>query len=119
MAVLMPNTRLGIRTRTGGVEDRHGDTVPGAPAALLGPWPGRTKEADDGTWTLAVDTAAWPISERDIIEDTAGTQWVVRSANLLRNNLDPSVDYVRVQAYLRAAGDTKPPRDPGGLIPGA
>jgi hypothetical protein len=129
MAVLLPDTNLGIRRRNDGEADAHGDVLPAAPSPTEGPWPGRASEAANGSWTLAVDPEAWPVRERDlIVEDVRGNadrEWVVVTADLLSHQVDPSVNYVRIEARLRTRPDNPyeepdatPTRSPGDLVPG-
>lgn len=118
MAVLMANRRLGVRRRGAGGRGAHGDPVPGALGALLGPWPGRGEESGDvpagqvggRTWELGVDLAAWPLQPDDVVVDVdSGQEWLVTSADLLNNNADASIDYVLVRAHLRqGAAGTRP-----------
>jgi hypothetical protein len=110
LAVVMTNTTLGLRRRADGAYDAHGERSNGALGAEIGPYPGRSSEQPDGSWTLAVDPALWPVRENDVIvESVSGTRlWVVKSAKLLRNNLDPVVDYIRVEAAQQVAAGTEP-----------
>lgn len=114
MAVLLPNTRLGV-VRRSRARDRHGSSVPGAAEPLRGPWPGRSSQAESpevetGTWTLALDPQAWPVDDMTVVvEPHSGRSWTVVSADLLRHARVPLINYVRVRAHLRDAdGDTYP-----------
>lgn len=116
MAVLVANRSLGLRRRTAAGVDGHGDPVGFTWGAMAGPWPGRAEELPDAemggvggrTWVLALDPAAWPVQQGDMAVDPATSQeWLVTSADLLRNNADPSVDYIRVEAHARVGG-TRP-----------
>lgn len=112
MGVLMAGTSLGVRRRSKAGLDPHGfeQPVPGW-GPVLGPWPGRATEQVDQTWVLAVDPGGWPLAENDLVaEPTTGREWLVATADLLRNNLDPSVNYVRVIGHQRVDGDTDPGR---------
>jgi hypothetical protein len=110
VAVLLTNTTLGLRRRADGPYDAHGERQNGALGATLGPWPGRTQEQGDGTWSLALDPAAWPVRENDLVVESApGSRvWVVQSAQLLRNNADPVVDYIRVTGAQQTVAGTEP-----------
>ncbi|MFF4777536.1 hypothetical protein ACFY05_32235 [Microtetraspora fusca] len=116
MSVLLPDRQLGVRRREAPAVDAHGDAVGGGWGGLLGPWPGRAEESGDvpaglpggRTWVLALDPAAWPVHQNDLVEDPrARMQWLVTSADLLKHNADPAIDYIRVEAHLRDAG-TRP-----------
>lgn len=109
MAVLMTNASLGVRRRQDGGRDAHGARLP-ADWDAVGPLlPGRVREAADGSWSLGVDPSLWPVRQGDLIRDDAGNEWLVDAANVIRNNVDPSVDWVRVAAHQRTAtGATEP-----------
>lgn len=108
MSVLLPNAQLGVRRRAADAVDALGDEIPGTPGPLEGPWPGRAAETADGRWTLAVDPAAWPVREHDLVTEPGGRTWAVDTAQLIRNNYDPSVDWIRVAARQVVAGGTEP-----------
>ena len=111
MGVLMSDRWLGVIRRDEGPMDSDGDTPVEGRGPLLGPWPGRAREEQDGTWTIAVDAAAWPMEPRDlVIEPSTGTEWYVTTCQLLRNTLDPVVDYVRITAMVREGTDSTPPQ---------
>jgi hypothetical protein len=113
MAVLMADRSLSVRHRSPGTLDSHGDVVGGAWGAVQGPWPGRAHEGPNGAWTLAVDEAAWPVLAGDIIvQPDNGRQWIATTAQLMQNNLDSSVNYVRVDALERVGTNTEPPMTP-------
>jgi hypothetical protein len=118
MGVLMADRQLGIVRREYGAADAHGDVaVVEGRGTLQGPWPGRARQESDGTWTLAVDAKAWPVAQRDLITDPySGDEWTVTSATLLRNALDPVVDYVRITAAGRTGTDTTPPYETAGQV---
>jgi hypothetical protein len=113
----MANRRLGVRHHLPATVDGHGDSVGGDLGAELGPWPGRAEERPDvpmglpggRTWVLAVDPAAWPVAQRDLIFDAdSGQTWTVTSADLLANTVVSDVDYVRIEAHLRTDAGTRP-----------
>lgn len=109
MAVQLTNCVLGVRNRPAVTLDVHKMPVPGAEGALRGPWPGRKKEAQDRSWTLALDPGAWPVAEHDVVEEPAsGSRWTVVVADLVTNVADPLVDYVRVEARVQVSGSTQP-----------
>jgi len=79
----------------------------------MGPWPGRAWEGPSGAWTLAVDEAGWPVLAGDIIvQPDTQQQWIVTGAQVMRNNLDDTVNYVRVDALERVGPNTEPPMTP-------
>lgn len=118
MAVLLADRRLGVRRRGPGTVGAHGDRVPGGYGPVLGPMPGRAEEGPDvpegqtggRTWTLAVDPGLWPVTPGDLVVDAVtGQEWLVTSADLLKNNADSAVDYVAVRAHAHTgAGGTRP-----------
>jgi hypothetical protein len=110
----MPDRPLGVRRRGPGARDAHGEPTGGAHGPLFGPWPGAAREGADGSWSLRVDPQAWPVTAGDlVVNPDTGDSWLVRSAALLRNNLDSTVDYVRVDAMERIdATSTEVPINP-------
>jgi hypothetical protein len=61
------------------------------------------------TWVLALDPAAWPLYQGDlVVEPSAGASWLVITADLLTNNAAPDIDYVRVEAHARVGAATRP-----------
>lgn len=109
VSVLLPNATLGLRRRDAAPgRDSRGGRLPAGWGAVVGLYDGRTKENTDGTWSLGLDPALWPVRMDDMVIDTTGRSWLVRSADFLRNNVDPVVDWVRVSANLRADGGTTP-----------
>jgi hypothetical protein len=117
MVVLMADRELGLIRRDAGPLDAHGDAPVQGRSVLAGPWPGRARLETDGSWTLAVDIAAWPMEERDIILDPVnGIEWVAVTVQPLRNTMDSSVDYVRVTALIREGTDSTPIKPNGGQV---
>ena len=114
MAVLMASRNLAVHKRGPGVLDAHGEPVGGAwDGPQYGPWPGRATEQSDGAWALAVDPDAWPLKAGDMVVDVDRQQrWLVIAATLLTNNLDSSVNYVRVDAREREGAATEVPSAP-------
>lgn len=109
MAVLMVNASLGVRRRQDGGRDAHGEPLPADWAAVGALLPGRVSEAADGSWSLGADPSLWPVRQRDLLVDDAGNEWLVDTADLIQNNLDDSVDWIKVTAHQRtAAGSTEP-----------
>jgi hypothetical protein len=107
---MLPNTALTVAGEVAIEYDANGYPLPGRRAAPPDPLPGRTLERPDHSWVLALDPGLWPVREGDhVIEPVTGREWLVVSANLLHNSLDPVVDYVRVEAEARQAGGTLPP----------
>ena len=111
MAVLLPDRSLGVRPRATTV-DAHGHRSASSWGALRGPWPGRAAQGPDAppertggrTWVLALDPAAWPVYQGDLVEEPGSAQWLVLSADLLNNNADSAIDYIRVEAHTYTAG---------------
>jgi hypothetical protein len=118
VAVLLANRRLGVRRRTAGGVGAHGDRLKGSWGPTAGPWPGRAEEGADvpegqtggRAWNIATDAASWPLAQGDLVVDVdSGEEWLVTSADLRRNNADPAVDYVAVNAHVRTGADgTRP-----------
>jgi hypothetical protein len=110
VSVLMPNAMLAVRRRDPETVDAHGYVSGGTYGPVAGPWPGRIRErGGDGGWTLAVDPNAWPVRRNDlIVEPASGREWLVRSADMAVNNIDPRVDSIRVEALQRRDGATEP-----------
>jgi hypothetical protein len=104
----MPNANLGVRRRAATARDAHGAPLPGVWGAVVGLLAGRVNERADGSWALGLDPSLWPVRVDDLVISDAGASWLVQTADLIRNNLDPSVDWVRVSAQTRTAGGTVP-----------
>lgn len=108
MAVLIADRMIGLRRR-GQTFDAHGFPVPGAVEQETPLYPGLARErGGDGGWTLSVDEALWPIREDDVLFDDRGTEWLAITSDHLRNEIDPLVNYVRVDARQRQPGGTEP-----------
>lgn len=109
MAVLLADRWLHVHRADRAATDGHGYTVlaPTADPASESA-PGRASQAADLTWTLGVDPNLWPIEAGDTVGDDAGQEWIVVTADLIVNNADPTVDYIRVVAHDRYAGGTRP-----------
>jgi hypothetical protein len=108
VTVLMPNARLTVRRRTQGTRDAYGQRVNAGWGPLGAFHDGRTNETADATWNLGIDPALWPIRRDDLIISESGGSWLVQTADLIRNNLDSYVDWVRVTAQHRSNGFTEP-----------
>jgi hypothetical protein len=108
VAVLMTNASLGVRRRQDAARDAHGERLPAPWGPVNGPHPGRTNETADATWNLGLDPVLWPVRQGDLVIDAAGGSWLVDTADLIRNNLDPSVDWIRVTGRHRTAAGTEP-----------
>jgi hypothetical protein len=108
MSVLMVDASLAVRRREPDSRDAHGERVYGDWGDPVGPWPGHTRETSDGTWTLGLDPQAWPVRAGDLIVDDGGREWLVDTTVLLRNALDPTVDWIRVTAHQRVDDQTEP-----------
>lgn len=118
MSVLLANRSLGVQSRVPGAVDAHGEPSTASWGGIRGPLPGRAEEGADvaemgaeggRTWVLAVDSSLWPIYQGDlVVEPPTGASWLVVTADLLSNNAAPDIDYVRVEAHMRKAGNTVP-----------
>lgn len=121
MAVLLADRVLGVRAQQAGARDAHGDVFPAGWGPLRGPWPGRAREGpdtprgqeSDRTWRLAVDPAAWPLYQGDLVVQVAGdgtetAAFLVTSADLITHSVDPAVDYIRVEANRHTEAGTSP-----------
>lgn len=108
MSVLLPNALLGLRRRIDGARNAHGERVAAGWGPFEGPYDGRTNERADGTWALGLDPALWPVRENDLVISLTGGSWLVRSSDLIQNNYDSVVDWVRVTGLQRVIGGTEP-----------
>lgn len=109
MTVLLPNASLTVRRVTdGGSVNAHGERVEPVYGMVEGFYPGRTNERAEGTWSLGVDPRLWPVRQHDLVISDDGRSWLVRSADLITNNYDSRVDWVRVDALHRGNGGTEP-----------
>lgn len=109
MSVLLPNATLGVRRRidTPG-RNAYGERLAAGWGEVVGPHDGRTNERADGGWNLGVDPACWPIRQGDLVVGLDGGSWLVETADLVQNNYDSRVDWVRITAQRRTAGGTLP-----------
>lgn len=107
MGVLLPNCALAV-ARMGEQEDAFGDRVSAGQGPTSPAHPGNAVERSDGTWSLALDAALWPIREHDLVIDPAGRQWVVVSSSVNRNPLVPEIDFVQVEAVEKAPSGVEP-----------
>lgn len=108
MSVLLPNARLGVRRRQEGARNAHGERMAAGWGSFEGPYDGRINETAGGTWNLGVDPALWPVRQGDLVIALTGGSWLVQTADLIQNNYDSTVDWVRVSALHRAVGGTEP-----------
>lgn len=109
MTVLMADGRYGLRRRVEGGLNEHGEETPSGWGPLYGPHEGRARVLGDGTWSLGVDPALWPVRQGDLIIGFHGGSWLVQNAVLLENNYDHRVDWVRVSGLHRSvSGSTEP-----------
>jgi hypothetical protein len=108
VTVLLPNDVLGIRRRVEGETNSHGERMAAGWGPFLGPYDGRTNERADGTWALGVDPALWPVRVGDLVISARGGSWLVQAADLIQNNYDSMVDWVRVTGAHRTVGGTEP-----------
>lgn len=102
-----PGLLLGVQERTE-ADDAHGYSAPTDVGDLRGPWPARARRRADGTWSLALDPAAWPVKERDVVvqvlDGEPTRKWVVDTAERRSNNVAADADYVEVSAKIEGAG---------------
>ncbi|MGW0562948.1 hypothetical protein ACWDZ4_20570 [Streptomyces sp. NPDC003016] len=103
MAVLLPDRELTAYVLAHPwARDAHGVPVPPPPDARPSPrgtWPGAANEQTDGSWTLRVDPAAWPLEPGDVLSDGARI-WAVATASLKKVPGHGAVDYIAVTATL-------------------
>ena len=109
VSVLLPNTRLGLRRRIEAARNSHGERTSSGWGGVVGLEPGRTNENADGTWGLGADPALWPVREGDLVISDTGASWLGRTSDLIQNNYDHTVDWVRITALPRTDGSTAPP----------
>jgi hypothetical protein len=58
---------------------------------------------------LALNPAEWPMTPGDMVVDVdSGQQWLTVEVDLLNNNADPEIDYIRAVAHIRAGVNTAP-----------
>lgn len=109
MSVLLPNARLGLRRRINEqVRNEHGERVAAGWGGVVGLFDGRLNETAGGTWNLGLDPALWPVRQGDLAISSDGAAWVIQTADLIQNNYDSTVDWVRATALRRSAGGTEP-----------
>lgn len=103
MAVLLPDRQLTAYVLAHPwSRDAHGVPVappPSARPAARGTWPGAAAEQADGSWTLRVDPAAWPLKPGDVLGDGTRT-WTVSTALLKKVPRHSDADYIAVAAAL-------------------
>ena len=104
MAVLLTNRMLTLRAlEHPWTRDANGTPVPPDPAnppAARGTWPGAATEQPDGSWSLRMDPAAWPMQAGDVVTDDTGLSWTVATARNHQVPGVPDVDYVQISATL-------------------
>lgn len=112
MPVLLPNTMLTAEVKTRPVaRDPHGKPIvdTDAPPELRGPYPGHVDAPFDGEdstnqWTIRADERMWELRPDDVLIDSEGRRFVIRSAKLEQLVGYPHADYIGVTA------DLDPPR---------
>lgn len=111
MGVLMPNTTATIRRRGEHGYNSMGERVQGGFEPPAGdPLPALIEQRGDGGWALAVDDDLWPVREGDAILDAQGRVFIIRTADLLQNVYDSTVNYVRCEG-LHVSDDGTEPQD--------
>ncbi|MFD9248385.1 hypothetical protein [Streptomyces bottropensis] len=103
MAVLLPDRQLTayVLAHPWG-RDVRGVAVPPPPDARpepREPKPGAANEQADGSWTLRVDPADWPLEPGDVLGDGTRT-WTIVTALLKRVPGHGAADYIAVVATL-------------------
>jgi len=80
--------------------DAHGTPMPGPPPTPVGPADGAATRQVDGSWSLRLDPALWPVAAGDVITRVADDRrWVVTGTPLRHQVAGHSdVDYVAVTA---------------------
>ena len=110
MTVLFPNAALTIEPATY-TRDGFGDTVAvpyagdGSDLVYL---PGRVREDSTGMWQIGVDVSLWPVRVGDVVRGDDGRRWSVQTSQLIRNEYDSYVDYIRVSGAELGAGGAEP-----------
>lgn len=111
MSVLLANAMLGLRRRADKDErNSHGERVPQGWGTVVNGrlYEGRTRESSDGTWSLGLDDALFPVRQGDMVISSTGLAWTVNTADLLTNNFDATVNWIRVAASKISVGGTEP-----------
>jgi hypothetical protein len=109
VSVLLTNASLTVRRVTdNAARNAHGERTGPVYGMVEGFYPGRVSERPDGGWGLGVDPRLWPVRRDDLVIGDDGRSWLVRSADLITNNYDSRVDWVRVDALHRGNGGTEP-----------
>ncbi|MCX4677611.1 hypothetical protein OG413_20275 [Streptomyces sp. NBC_01433] len=110
MSVILANRQLTLSALAHPwARDANGVPVPPAPDQRpepRGTWPGSALEQPDGTWSLRLDPAAWPVEPGDVVADETGMTWTLTTARLHQVPGCPDVDYVQ------AAATRNPPKVP-------
>jgi hypothetical protein len=102
VVVILSDGSYSVRKRTHEyTRDGHGTPVPGSPGSASAALPGAATEQPDGTYTLRLDPALWPLREDDLIDGPSSRTWIIESAVLRVNNADSAIDYVAVTAALQ------------------
>jgi hypothetical protein len=108
MSVLMPNSRLGVRRRTEGGLNAHGERLSEGWGAIPAFEDGLTEEGPDAVWQMGLDPSMWPVRQGDLIVSSTGQSWLVQTADLLTNSFDSTVNWIRATALLRVGTYTIP-----------
>lgn len=109
MAVLLTNVSLGLRRRTdAAARNAHGERQRAGWGPVIGLHPGRMNETADAAWALGLDPALWPVRMGDLVISDSGASWLVQTSDLIQNNFDHRVDWIRVAALPRTSAGTVP-----------
>jgi hypothetical protein len=102
MAVVLANGRYRVAKRAyPPPQDDHGTPVPGTPGAGGALRDGAAHESPDGSWSLRIDPAEWPVRAGDRFIGPGGTTWtVVGNPRLHRNPAAGDVDYISATGSL-------------------
>lgn len=103
MAVVLADGNYQVRKRAHEyTRDAHGTPVPPVPGSSSSLLPGAATEQPDGSWTLRLDPALWPVYPDDLVDRPADSRsWLVETAVYRFNTADPAVDYVACTASLQ------------------
>jgi hypothetical protein len=102
MAVMLPDGSYQVQRRAHPwPRDDHGQPVPPALGAAGTARLGGANEQIDGTWSIRLDPAEWPLYDGDKILGPSGRIWTVTDTpQLNRNRAANDVDYIAVHAAL-------------------
>lgn len=95
MAVVLSDGNYRVQKRGESTRDADGALVPAALDVLGAELPGASTRQQDGSWTLRLDPAVWPIRAGDRVVGPGGVAWIVDGVPRAHENAEvPDVDYV-------------------------